>query len=89
MIKTLCYDHLSLYGPTKWSVNEVPTLPTTMPTLHVTLLKEDLKRFGDQYKILVEFVAQALGKRSFDQIDILTYYRKKELEFEKGKGVQP
>lgn len=66
-----------LYGPTtiKFTENNLPD-PSKFYDDRVTLMKEDLKRFRDQYLILTEFVAEVCDVKIEDLnlLEIIKYY---------------
>ena len=76
----LAHEALKLYGPSRLSVSwESGNLPTTPSLPTVTLHKEVLKKFSDQYKIMGEFIGNVLGKRNWSLDDLITYSRRWEL----------
>jgi len=79
--KTRAYDHIKLYGPKVLSLKEMP-LPDHIDHPYVNVSRERLKTWGDDYKIMFEFVAEVLGKEDFTQWDIVNWYRKRAAELE-------
>lgn len=69
---------LKLYGPTnlkaKWEEEALPSMPPTLE--RVILLKENFKRFSDQYKVMGVFIGNILGKHDWSMLELLNYSKR-------------
>jgi hypothetical protein len=76
-------DYLNLYGPSKINFDK-GNLPDIIPDLpHVTFPTVTVREFHDRYLIMVLFISQILGKRSWNIIDLFEYNRNEELRRKK------